>query len=223
MKAVGLVSGGLDSTYSLYRAVREGDVVVGLTFNYRQKAATSEIKAAAKVCQALGIKHEVLDLLWLGGVTKTALVNPDFAVPGPGQVNIDSLSASQDTAQAVWVPNRNGVFINVAAAFAESLGAGYIITGFNREEAATFADNSADFLNAINHSLSFSTRNGVKVKSYCIAMDKRQIVAGCRDLNVPLEYVWSCYLAGEKPCGQCESCQRLKRALEVNDASVSIS
>ena len=62
----------------------------------------------------------------------------------------------------MWVPNRNGVFIAIAAAFAESLGADLVVTGFNAEEAATFPDNSAAFAAAATESLRFSTANGVR-------------------------------------------------------------
>jgi 7-cyano-7-deazaguanine synthase len=112
------------------------------------------------------------------------------------------------------VPNRNGIFINIAAGFAESMGAGQVVTGFNAEEAVTFPDNSADYLQAAGRALSYSTLSGIRVLSYTLMLDKAGIVRLGRRLGVPLEKVWPCYLGGERLCGRCESCKRYFRALE---------
>ena len=118
-----------------------------------------------------------------------------------------------ETARAVWIPNRNGVFLNIAACFAEALEADLIIAGFNAEEAATFPDNSPPFVRAINRAFAFSTLRRPRVKSYTEKMTKREIVVLGRKLGVPLDLVWSCYRGGAKPCGRCESCARLRRAM----------
>jgi 7-cyano-7-deazaguanine synthase len=118
----------------------------------------------------------------------------------------------------VWVPNRNGVFINLAAAFAESLEASLIITGFNAEEAATFPDNSPQYVEAINEALSFSTQNQVQVFSPTQNLNKTEIVNLGLQLALPWELVWSCYKEGDsagRMCGECESCRRFMRATQA--------
>ena len=124
------------------------------------------------------------------------------------------MSVVSKTADAVWVPNRNGVLIHLACAFAESTGASSVLVGFNREEAATFPDNSMAFMDSVNASLGYSTRGKVRLDSLTADFDKREIVAALRGLTkpFPFELVWSCYFAGEIPCGKCESCQRFARA-----------
>ena len=104
---------------------------------------------------------------------------------------------------------------HAAAAYAERLGAEQVVVGFNREEAATFSDNSADYLQRVTHALDLSTANHVKVFCYTLDWDKKQIVAELKKLPkpFPFENVWSCYGGGDAPCGICESCQRLARAL----------
>src|SRR5204862_304097 len=80
----------------------------------------------------------------------------DAEVPRPAAADLDSARA-HETARAVWVPNRNGILVNIAAGFAESLGAASVVVGFNREEAETFPDNTLDFAAAATAALGFST------------------------------------------------------------------
>lgn len=208
-----LLSSGLDSTVNLYAARAESEVVLALTFDYGQRAASREIEHARDLAVTLGIPHKVLALPWFRDFTLTSLVNSEQAVPTDTHVGIDNFEMSTASAKAVWVPNRNGIFLNIAAAFAEGLHAEWIIPGFNREEAATFPDNSAAFLEATTRSLDYSTSNHVTVKCFTTELDKIEIVKLGRKLNVPFHKVWACYFGGEAPCGSCESCQRFARAM----------
>lgn len=212
-KAVVLLSGGLDSTVNIFRASRELNVVLAVTFNYGQRAFINEKAAAQKICKILNIPHRVVDVEWFKEFTQTSLVNIENEVPTE-QVKIDDLNASQESAKAVWVPNRNGIFLNIAAGFAEGLGAQYVIPGFNKEEAATFADNSASFMHALDASFAFSTQNGVQVKCYTTDLDKTAIVGLGRSLGIDMDLIWPCYFSGTASCGKCESCLRFKRACQ---------
>jgi len=207
MKGVAILSGGLDSTVSLAAATRKMDVVLALTFDYGQRAARREREASAKIARHFRIPHRVIEIPWLAALTSTALVNRRARLP--------LREMSERSAKAVWVPNRNGVFIEIAAAHAESRGAQRLITGFNKEEAATFPDNSAAYVSAVNYALSFSTANGVRVVSYTGALDKKAIVALGRRLDAPLKVIWPCYEGGKRWCGECESCLRSLRALHA--------
>ncbi len=211
-RSVVLLSAGLDSTVNLYRAKEESDVVMALTFNYGQRAAAREIEHAAKLAAQVGTRHHVIDLPWFRDFTKTALVDSKQEVP-TSSVSIDDFNASTHSAKAVWVPNRNGIFLNIGAAFAEGLQAEWIVPGFNLEEAATFPDNSEAYLQAASRAFQFSTSNQVQVRCFTTDLTKPEIVKLGRKLGVPFDLVWTCYFGGEKPCGQCESCQRLARAL----------
>jgi len=214
------LSGGLDSSANLALAVELDQVVCALTVDYGQRAAAREIQAARSLCEYYRVEHRVIDLRWLGGLGGSALTDRAAHVPDPGARNLDDAAVTSQTARAVWVPNRNGVLINAAGALAERVGAKRVVVGFNREEAATFPDNSQAFLDALARSLAFSTANQVEAFCYTTAMDKREIVARLRALTAqafPFQKIWSCYQGGENPCAQCESCRRLERALgEVN-------
>jgi 7-cyano-7-deazaguanine synthase len=205
MKGVAILSGGLDSTVSLAAATRKMDVVLALTFDYGQRAARREREASSKIAKHYKIPHRVIAIPWLARLTTTALVNRKSALPRN--------EMSERSAKAVWVPNRNGVFIEIAAAHAESLGADRLITGFNKEEAVTFPDNSPAYVGAINLALAYSTANGVKVVSYTGTLEKKGIVALGRRLDAPLKFIWPCYEGGKRWCGECESCLRSLRAL----------
>lgn len=213
-KSIVLLSGGLDSAVNLAKAVVETEVVLGITFDYGQKARHKEIQAARSLLDYYGIKQEVINLPFLQGITKTALVAAEN-VPQLAVGQLDDLKVCHETAAKVWVPNRNGLFINIAAAYAESIEAQQIIVGFNREEASTFPDNTPEFLEASNGALTFSTRYGVRVQCYTIDLDKVGIVKLGHQLQMPFEYVWSCYGGGDQMCGSCESCQRLLRAMRA--------
>jgi 7-cyano-7-deazaguanine synthase len=214
-RSVVLLSSGLDSTVNFYEAKRESDVVLALTFDYGQRAAQQEVESAQKIANKLDVPHKVLNLDWFKDFTHSSLVNRSAEVPTTA-VKIDDLSRSNETAKAVWVPNRNGIFLNIAAAFAEGLNAQWIIPGFNAEEATTFPDNSQAYLEAATNSLSYSTANKVEVKCFTTHLTKSQIVERGRKLGVDFKQIWPCYFGGEQPCGECESCRRFNRAMVEN-------
>lgn len=214
-KAVVLLSSGLDSTVNLYAAKRELDVVQVLTYDYGQRAASKEISQSQMLCKKLNLQHQVIELSWFRELTTSSLIDRSQKVPQGTEVKIDDLLRSHETAKSVWVPNRNGVFLNIAASFAEAMGAQFVIPGFNIEEAATFADNSQEYMAALDHSFSFSTANKIKVKCFTADKNKTEIVKMGRVLGVDFDLIWPCYFGGEKICGECESCLRFKRALEA--------
>jgi 7-cyano-7-deazaguanine synthase len=211
-KVVVLLSAGLDSSVNLYKAYQQDSILMALTFNYGQKAAVREVQAAEALAAGLKVPHKTLSLPFFSDFNRSSLLVEAESVPTGVKVDIHDLKTSQATAQSVWVPNRNGIFLNIAAGFAEALGAAHVVPGFNAEEAATFPDNTEDYMRALDHSFSFSTANKVSVKCYTSSLNKTQIVKMAVDLEMPLEKIWPCYFAGESWCGQCESCLRSKNA-----------
>jgi 7-cyano-7-deazaguanine synthase len=218
MSSVVLLSSGLDSSFNLYRAHADGGVALALTFDYGQKAALAERRQSAELCRQLGIPHKIIELPWFRDFTSTSLVGAQ-KVPSGGEISMDDMNVSNETKKAVWVPNRNGIFLNIGAGFAEGINAEFIIPGFNKEEAATFPDNSQGYLQSLNHAFSFSTEGRVTVKCYSTEMAKTEILTESIKLGIPLEKLWPCYHAGAKWCGECESCQRFARALSAAGAN----
>lgn len=221
MPSIVLLSGGLDSAVSLGQALREGEVKLCLTFDYGQRARLKEVKSAIEISGYYRLKHRVITLPFLRDITGTSLVNTGVFIPEPKVYELDQDEMMSANARLVWVPNRNGLFINIAAAFAESMGCTKIVAGLNAEEAKSFPDNSREFLAAANQALSFSTLNRVRVISYTQMLNKTEIVKLGRTLGTPFQYIWPCYYGGEIICGLCESCLRYLRALKTMPAAVN--
>jgi len=220
-KAVVLLSGGLDSSVNAFIAASTHELVLALTFNYGQKAAKSEIRASANLAKHLGVRHQMVELPWFKDFNRSSLLVDSLTVPTGSDVSIDSQSQSEKTAKSVWVPNRNGIFLNIAAAYAEALDAEIIVPGFNKEEAATFPDNSQAFLDTITASLDYSTSNHVKAECFTTDLVKTEIVKKGESLKLPWNLIWPCYFSGDQWCGQCESCLRSKRAFAAAGVNVS--
>ena len=199
-----LLSGGLDSTVSATIARKRTKPIFALTFDYGQRAAKREILASKKICKALNIKHKIVKIPFFKEFKKLIMLEYKR------RVNIKNFSRLQN----IWIPNRNALFINIAACYAEYYNADLIITGFNREEAAQFPDNSPQFIDAINRSLKYSTLKKVKVKSYVEKYAKKEIYKIGLKYNAPLEYIYVCYLGGKKMCGKCTSCKKLLECIK---------
>lgn len=211
-KSIILLSGGLDSLVSLGLKKDELNVSLALTFDYGQKSAEQEIEASAKICEYYNLEHKVIKLDWLKNITQTSLVSDNDVPTG------NELDNPENSAKSVWVPNRNGLFLNIAGSFADSYGYDYILIGANKEEGQTFPDNTQEFIDAVNKEFEFSTQKSPKVVAPLINSDKNDIVMLALQHGVPLELTRSCYQGGAKHCGICESCSRLKHALEANHA-----
>ncbi|MFZ3171503.1 MAG: 7-cyano-7-deazaguanine synthase QueC [Carboxydocellales bacterium] len=214
MGAILLLSGGLDSSVCLAKAITIHKKILAITFDYGQKARIRELNASEQLANYYGIHREVIKLDFLQTITQTSLVSQDQQTPEPGEGELDDIEgAAWESAQKVWVPNRNGLFINIAACYADAQDYQWIITGFNREEAVTFPDNTQEFLNRSTMALELSTLKQPKVYSYTQALDKVGIVKLGQQLALPFKYIWSCYHGHREMCGKCESCQRYFRAL----------
>jgi len=217
-RAIACLSGGLDSSVAMAMAISAGwKVVRAVTFDYGQRAKEREQRAAAKLASHYGVGHQLIALPWFKELVQGGgLINRKHPLPTPAAKQLSEMEFSKTSAKAVWVPNRNGVMIEIAAGIAEDLGASAVLVGFNREEAATFPDNSKAYVEALSKALSFSTSNQVKLLSPTLSLDKVEIVNEARRLSLPLEHLWSCYEGEEQMCGVCESCMRLKRALAAH-------
>lgn len=211
-KAISVLSGGLDCTVATSVYAKDYDIHA-ITFNYGQKSFERELEASKKICDKMGFEHSVIDLPWLAQISNSSL-NTAEEIPEIKEEELDDIKKSSKTASSVWVPARNMVFTSIATSFAESIGAEIIIVGWDAEEAATFPDNSKEFLNAFNELIKIGSPENIKIEAPAINLNKEEIVKLGLDVGAPMEISYSCYVGREKHCGVCESCMRRKRAFK---------
>jgi 7-cyano-7-deazaguanine synthase len=204
-RAVVLLSGGLDSSVVLAIAMDEGYNVRALTIDYGQRHF-KEVEAARALAKHFDVEHKVVrvDLSAFGGSTLT-----DRKRPLPMDRSADRIGSD---IPATYVPARNTVFISVAMAWAESIGAEAIFIGANAIDYSGYPDCRPDYLEAMGRVAELGTRCGVKgepmrLVAPIIDMDKGAIVRRGVELGVPFDLTWSCYRGTPKACGRCDSCQ----------------
>ncbi len=206
--AVVLVSGGLDSSTVLAMARERGFLVYGLSFDYGQRHRF-ELEAAKKVCEAIGVEWHIilnLDLRAFGGSALTA----DIAVPQDRNE-----TQMQAGIPVTYVPARNTVFLSLALAWAEVLGAADIFIGVNAVDYSGYPDCRPEFIQAFERLAQLATKAGVenqcqwKIHTPLIAMTKAQIIREGLRLGVDYSLTHSCYDpdANGNPCGRCDSCR----------------
>ncbi len=207
MKAVCLLSGGLDSSTCLGVAKRDGYELYALSFDYGQRHKI-ELEAAARIAKAVGVAdHRVatIDLRMFGGSALTG------AIDVPKQRSAGEMSAG---IPVTYVPARNTIFLALALAWAEVLSAQDIFIGVNALDYSGYPDCRPDFLHAFERLANLATKSGVegrmKLNIHAPLMDKSKadIVRLANELDLDLSLTHSCYDPEEtgKACGQCDSC-----------------
>ena len=205
--AVVLVSGGLDSATCLAIARAEGYACHALSFAYGQRHE-AELAAARRVATALGaVQHRVMtiDLAAFGG---SALTDSSIAVPETPSGGIP----------VTYVPARNTIFLSMALAWSEVLGAHDVFIGVNAVDYSGYPDCRPEFIESFERMANLATRAGVedvkrlRIRVPLIAMSKAEIIQRGRTLGVDYGLTVSCYQADAqgRACGACDSC-RLRR------------
>ena len=207
-RAVVLLSGGLDSATVLAIANAEGHACHALSVDYGQRHR-AELAAAAEVARKLGaVEHRVmrLDLAALGG---SALTDASIAVPVDG--------VKPDVIPVTYVPARNTIFLSLALAFAEVIGARHLFFGANAVDYSGYPDCRPEFMRAFETLANLGTKAGVeghalRLHTPIIAMTKAQIIRRGLALGVDFSRTVSCYQsdAAGRACGVCDAC-RLRR------------
>jgi len=205
-KAVVLLSGGMDSTTTAAIAQRQGFDVHALSVRYGQRHAV-ELDAARRVAQRLGIRQHVvidLDLRAFGGSALTA----DLSVPKDTPlVDIGT------RIPATYVPARNTIFLSLALAWAETLGARDIFLGANALDYSGYPDCRPEYLEAYSRMADLATRAGVEgarltIHTPLLRLTKAEIVARGLALGLDFGITSTCYdpAPDGAACGRCEAC-----------------
>ncbi|MEM8504625.1 MAG: 7-cyano-7-deazaguanine synthase QueC [Cyanobacteria bacterium P01_D01_bin.1] len=211
LKAVVLLSGGLDSATCAAQAIADGYEVTALSFDYGQRH-DKELAAARELVEVLGIaEHQVIEinLAQWGG---SSLTDRTMALPTDGK-DLESKEIP-----STYVPGRNTVFIAIALSLAEAKGAAAIYLGINAVDYSGYPDCRPDYLAAFQRLAALSSKAGLegrapKLVAPLVLDSKVDIVRRALKLNVPIEKTWSCYSGEALPCGRCDSCRIRDSAL----------
>ncbi len=219
MKAVILLSGGLDSSTVLYQALADGCESYAISFDYQQRHRR-ELESARLIAQKAGVvEHQVVtfDLRLWGGSALT-----DDTIDLPQQRSLEEMSQN---IPVTYVPARNTIFLSFALAYAETISAERIYIGVNALDYSGYPDCRPDYIQAMQSVFRLGTKQGregnaVAIHTPLIDLKKTEIIQLGNQLGVPWELTWSCYAGGNVACGLCDSC-RLRLAafaeLELSD------
>jgi 7-cyano-7-deazaguanine synthase len=211
MKAVVLLSGGLDSATVLAIARSEGRACHALSFAYGQRHEI-ELAASRRVAQAIGVEEHVvfpMDLRVFGASALTDDIDvPKDVVDAPG-------------IPTTYVPARNTIFLALALGFAEARGAEEIWIGVNAVDFSGYPDCRPDFIDAFQHVIVTGTRSGVergepRLIAPLVTMSKADIIWRGNSLGVDYSITHSCYDPDDagRACGHCDSCILRRRGFE---------
>ncbi len=200
-KAVAIVSGGMDSAVALAIAKSQGYELITLHFNYNQRTQKKELECFQKLSKALNATNSyVIDLPFFEQIGASALTDHSIDVPTVG---------IQDGVPVTYVPFRNGIFLSIASAIAEKEGAKAIYIGVVEEDSSGYPDCRESYIKAMQKAINLGTKDdtNIEIKMPLVHMKKSQIVKKALELDVPLEFTWSCYKNEDEACGVCDSCR----------------
>jgi len=195
-KAIILLSGGLDSSTTLYYAKNKGYDCHALIFDYGQRHKR-EISSAVVQAKRLKVPYEIIKikLPWKG----SSLLDKKAKVP---------TNRKMKGIPSTYVPARNTIFLSFALSYAEAIGARVIFIGANAIDFSGYPDCRPKFYEAFQKVIKEGTKaQKIKVLTPLIDLSKAEIIKLAIKLKVPLDLTWSCYMGGKKPCGICDSCK----------------
>lgn len=218
MRALVLLSGGLDSATCLAKSVKKwgAENNVALSISYGQKH-DRERKSAEAVASYYGVELYSLDLAEIFQYSKCSLLKGSEEEI-PHESYAEQLKKTDGAPVSTYVPFRNGLFLSSAASFALSMQCQIIYYGAHADDAAgnAYPDCSAVFNDAMNRAIWEGSGHQVKIEAPFVNCSKAEVVRQGLELKIPYELTWSCYEGGETPCGVCGTCRDRAAAFAAN-------
>lgn len=213
MKALVVLSGGLDSTAALRLSQEQYDEVEAISFDYKQKQRV-ELELAAKSCARLGVKHQVLDISFLNDINKGFSANTDSDMEMP--TIEDVLGEPQPV---TYVANRNMILMSIAASYAETRGIERIICGFQSNDTYGYHDTTPIFVQKLNDVLDENRTHKIEIVAPFVSMSKLDELKAVMELDGNLDLfatTITCYNPDKegKSCGVCPSCSERLNAFK---------
>lgn len=210
MRAIAIVSGGLDSVTLAHYLSNQGHVLHLLSFNYGQRHV-KELEYAAKCAADLSARYDVIDLSTLTPFLSGSALTDNIAVP-------EGHYAAPNMRLTV-VPNRNAIMLSIAYAVAVAEGATVVATGVHAGDHPIYPDCRPEFIEAFDqmerHATDGYAADGLHLYAPFVHMTKAEIVALGAALFVPYEQTWSCYRGDIAHCGVCGTCVERREAFQL--------
>lgn len=204
MKAVVLLSGGLDSTTCMAVAKSHGYELYPISFDYGQRH-NIELDSAKKVAKFFGAKKHLIIKTNMKAIGGSALTDENIAVP--------DRNPDDEDVPVTYVPARNLIFLSYALGYAEVLGAAYVYIGVNAVDYSGYPDCRPEFIEKFQNLADFATKatavehKNIEIVAPLQNLSKKDIVLLGTKLNAPFEFTRSCYNGTPKACGHCDSCK----------------
>jgi len=200
MKAVVLVSGGLDSCVTAAIAAAEYELAF-LHLNYGQRTQEREQRAFQEIAAHFQVKEKLeVDTSFFNQIGGSSLTDEVIQV---GIADLDNKEVPNS-----YVPFRNANILALATSWAEVIGANKIFIGAVQEDSSGYPDCREDFFQAFNRVIEQGTKPDTKIEiiTPLLHLNKAEIVNEGMAINAPLHLTWSCYQNEDKACGVCDSC-----------------
>jgi len=199
-KAVVLLSGGQDSTTSLFWAKKRFKEIIAISFDYGQRHRI-ELNSARKIAELAKMRHYVIKIKEFEQLKYSALLNKNMQLIQKDKIN-KNLPAS-------FVPGRNILFLTIAASFAYSKGIKNIIIGVSQVDYSGYPDCRKKFIKAMEKTLSLGLEYGFKIYTPLINKNKKDIVLLAKRLGILqyLKWTHTCYKGIRPGCGRCPACK----------------
>jgi len=194
----------MDSVVALYRSRQESRVAACLSFHYGSKHNDREIPFARWHAERLGIPHLTIPLGFVGEHFSSDLLCGGGEIP-KGHYEEESMKRTV-------VPFRNGIMLAIAAGLAESRGADGLVIAAHAGDHAIYPDCREAFLGAMGEAMRLGTYAGIRLLRPFVSMSKAAIAAEGVRLGVDFSQTWSCYVGGDRHCGECGTCVERREA-----------
>lgn len=208
MKAVVLLSGGMDSAVSASIAAQDGYTLYVLHVNYRQRTNKKELECAQKLAHYFkAADFKVITLDFLREIGGSGLTDERIQLP----------TEETEGIPPSYVSFRNSIILSLATAWAEVIDAEAIFYGANYIDFSGYPDCRPEYFAAFQNLINVGTKDETRItlRTPLATMSKADIVKKGLELKTPFELTWSCYTENEKACGVCDSCRlRLKGFIE---------
>lgn len=207
MKVIHVLSGGLDSTVSLYALLSKFHKVECISFDYGQKHKR-ELEKAAETCKKLKVPHTIVDITSITSLVSNSALTSNLEVP-EGHYEDENMKLTV-------VPSRNTIMASIAQGYAINKDFEAICLGVHAGDHAIYPDCRPLFIEKLSSLFEINNFKPIKVLTPFLEFNKIDIVRAGETLKVDFSLTQTCYKGREKACGKCGSCQERLEAFSRN-------